>query len=55
MVDGNGSSQGEIAEPWRIHILDELKNRMKGLEFDLSLCEKAIEKLVYQLMLLFQF
>lgn len=46
VVEGNGTAQGEVAEPWRIHILNELKSRMKELDFDLSLCEKAIEKLV---------
>lgn len=47
IIDGNGLSQGEIVEPWRMQILEELKNRIKGLDFDLSLCEKAIEKLVH--------
>ena len=46
MLEGNGTSYGEIAEPWRIRILDELKSRIKGLDFDISLCEKAIEKCV---------
>jgi tectonin beta-propeller repeat-containing protein 1 len=44
VIEGNGSSHTEVAESWRIHILDELKNRLKGLDFDISLCEKAIEK-----------
>ncbi|KAJ8680209.1 hypothetical protein QAD02_015996 [Eretmocerus hayati] len=42
--EGNGPSQEEVVEPWRIHILKELKTRTDGIDFDLSLCEKAIEK-----------
>ncbi|XP_014203430.1 tectonin beta-propeller repeat-containing protein [Copidosoma floridanum] len=44
ILETNGSSQGETAEPWRVHILSELKSRMKNVDFDFSLCEKAIEK-----------
>ncbi|KAF7379139.1 tectonin beta-propeller repeat-containing protein isoform X1 [Vespula maculifrons] len=42
--DINGVTHGEIAEPWRIYILEELKNRLKGIDLDLSKYEKAIEK-----------
>ncbi|XP_015595651.1 tectonin beta-propeller repeat-containing protein [Cephus cinctus] len=44
IADGNGAVYGELAEPWRIRILDELKSRLKDLDFDLSKYEKAIEK-----------
>ncbi|XP_011494826.1 PREDICTED: tectonin beta-propeller repeat-containing protein [Ceratosolen solmsi marchali] len=44
VIEGNGSSHTKIAESWRIDILNELKNRLKGLDFDISLYEKAIEK-----------
>uniref|UniRef100_A0ABD2WY66 Galectin domain-containing protein n=1 Tax=Trichogramma kaykai TaxID=54128 RepID=A0ABD2WY66_9HYME len=44
LVETNGSNQVEIIEEWRINILNELKNRLKGIDFDVDLCEKAIEK-----------
>lgn len=37
-------AQGEIVEPWRIRILEELKNRGRNVDFDLSRYEKAIER-----------
>lgn len=43
-ADGHSASHEEIAEPWRIHILEELKSRMKNLNFDTSAWEKAIER-----------
>ncbi|XP_043272116.1 tectonin beta-propeller repeat-containing protein isoform X2 [Venturia canescens] len=45
IADGTHSMvQGEIVEPWRMRILEELRNRIKNLEFDLSRYEKAIER-----------
>lgn len=44
IADGNGTAQGETAEPWRIYILKELKERLKNVEFDCTLYEKAVEK-----------
>ncbi|XP_008548798.1 tectonin beta-propeller repeat-containing protein isoform X1 [Microplitis demolitor] len=44
IADNFASNHGETAEPWRIHILEELKNRMKDVNFDMSTCEKAIER-----------
>ncbi|KAL6266845.1 hypothetical protein P5V15_003674 [Pogonomyrmex californicus] len=45
ITDGNGTTQGELGELWRINILDELKARLKKMPFDSSITyEKAIEK-----------
>lgn len=45
IADGNGTTQGEIAESWRIQILEELKARLKKISFDSSIVyEKAVEK-----------
>ncbi|XP_058805378.1 tectonin beta-propeller repeat-containing protein isoform X2 [Phymastichus coffea] len=44
IAESNGSSQGEVAETWRIQILDELRKRLKDIDFDISLYERAVEK-----------
>ena len=44
IIDGNNSCQGEITEPWRLKILEKLKNRLKNITVDLTMYEKAIEK-----------
>ena len=44
IADGNGTAQGETAEPWRIYILKELKERLKNIDWDYTQYEKAIEK-----------
>ncbi|XP_031840486.2 tectonin beta-propeller repeat-containing peroxin 23 isoform X3 [Nomia melanderi] len=44
IADSNGTGQGDIAEPWRIHILEELKKRLQKISFDSAIYEKVVEK-----------
>ncbi|XP_076684994.1 tectonin beta-propeller repeat-containing peroxin 23 isoform X3 [Andrena cerasifolii] len=44
IADTNGATHGDIAEPWRIHILEELKSRLEKVQFDASVFEKVVEK-----------
>lgn len=45
IADGNGTTHGETGELWRIHILDELKARLKKITLDPSIVyERAVEK-----------
>ncbi|XP_034938051.1 tectonin beta-propeller repeat-containing protein [Chelonus insularis] len=44
LADNYSLTQGEIAESWRMHILEELKNRMKNFNFDSSVWEQAVER-----------
>ncbi|XP_012270435.1 tectonin beta-propeller repeat-containing protein [Orussus abietinus] len=44
LLDTNNAILEELAEPWRILILNELKNRVKDLSHDLLNCERAVEK-----------
>ncbi|KZC04781.1 Tectonin beta-propeller repeat-containing protein, partial [Dufourea novaeangliae] len=44
IADTNGINNGDIAEPWRIHILEELKKRLHKIQFDSSIYEKVVEK-----------
>ncbi|XP_033340443.1 tectonin beta-propeller repeat-containing peroxin 23 isoform X2 [Megalopta genalis] len=44
IADTNGTSHGDIGEPWRIHILDELKKRLQKIQYDPLIYEKVVEK-----------
>ncbi|XP_066589836.1 tectonin beta-propeller repeat-containing protein [Prorops nasuta] len=44
VTDGNSVAQDEIYEPWRIAILESLRNRMHKLSSDLSKYENAVER-----------
>ncbi|XP_046426690.1 tectonin beta-propeller repeat-containing protein isoform X1 [Neodiprion fabricii] len=43
MVESNGTTCGELTEPWREHILCNLKKRLKDLDVNILSYEKAIE------------
>ncbi|OAD62069.1 Tectonin beta-propeller repeat-containing protein [Eufriesea mexicana] len=44
IADTNGTSHGDIAEAWRICILEELKKRLQKIQFDPSIYQKVVEK-----------
>ncbi|KAK1121372.1 hypothetical protein K0M31_010666 [Melipona bicolor] len=44
IADTNGTGHGDIAEAWRIYILEELKKRLQKVQYDRSIYEKVVEK-----------
>ncbi|XP_053971353.1 tectonin beta-propeller repeat-containing protein isoform X1 [Hylaeus volcanicus] len=44
IADTNGTNHGDIAESWRIQILEELKRRLHKVQFDATIYEKVVEK-----------